>query len=228
MPENQDRLIWDLPVRLFHWLLVACVAGSWVTHYAGVQWFPWHRRCGYAVLVLVAFRVVWGFVGTFHARFGNFLRGPRAIFGYMRGGGVAPSPGHNPLGALSVVVLLALLLFQAFSGLFSNDEIANAGPFYGWVTHAQSNRLTGLHHANSELLLVFIGLHVAAVLWYTVVRRQSLIRSMISGRKSGLAVDDAPSVDGSRLTLAVAIAAALAAVLALAVRAAPEASVVLF
>jgi len=228
MSQNRARLIWDLPVRLFHWLLVVCIAGSWATHYAGVQWFTWHRRCGYAVLVLVAFRVIWGFVGTYHSRFRNFLRGPRAIVSYLRGGAVGESPGHNPLGALSVVALLALPLFQAFTGLFSNDEIANAGPFYGWVTHAQSNRLTSWHHSNSELLLIFIGLHVAAVLWYTFVRRHSLLRAMISGRKSGSAVANAPSVNGSRLTLAVAILAALAVGLALAVRAAPDASIVLF
>jgi hypothetical protein len=76
---DASSLVWDLPVRVTHWLLVACVAGCWATHYAGVEWFQWHRRLGYGALVLVAFRIVWGFVGTRHARFSNFLRGPRAL-----------------------------------------------------------------------------------------------------------------------------------------------------
>ena len=134
MPHATTRLVWDLPVRITHWLLVACVGGSWATHYAGVEWFQWHRRLGYAVLVLVAFRVAWGFVGTRHARFANFLRGPRAIVEYLRSD--RETVGHNPLGALGVVAMLGLLGLQAATGLFANDEIMNAGPFYGWISPA--------------------------------------------------------------------------------------------
>ena len=93
------RLVWDLPVRVTHWALVLAVAGCWATHYAGVEWFPWHRRLGYVVLVLVVFRLVWGFVGTRHARFANFVRGPRTLLAYLRERGRA-TVGHNPLGAL--------------------------------------------------------------------------------------------------------------------------------
>ena len=128
------RLVWDLPVRIAHWLFVLCVAGSWLTHQAGVQWFGWHRRFGYATLVLVSFRIVWGFVGTRHSRFGSFLRGPRAIAGYVRSlkTGAATTPGHNPLGALSVVAFLVVLLVQAATGsalvenfgMFTNRIIA--------------------------------------------------------------------------------------------------------
>jgi hypothetical protein len=120
-------------VRIAHWLFVLCVAGSWLTHQAGVQWFGWHRRFGYATLVLVSFRILWGFAGTRHARFANFLRGPRAVVEYLRRGGAGEPVGHNPLGALNVVALLALMLVQAITGLFANDEITNTGPFYGWV-----------------------------------------------------------------------------------------------
>jgi cytochrome b len=228
MKQDQSQPVWDWPVRLSHWLIVLCVAGSWATHYAGLQWFVWHRRCGYAVLVLVAFRVIWGFVGTYHARFASFVRGPRAIIDYLRGGAGAETIGHNPLGALSVMALLASLLFQASTGLFANDEIASTGPFYGWISHRLSNRLTSWHHVNSELLLVFIGVHLLAIAWYTFVKRQSLVRAMITGRKSARLTSATPSVGRSRSLLALAVVAALAVALMLAIRAAPEASVALF
>lgn len=226
MPQVATRLVWDLPVRITHWLLVACVAGCWATHYAGVEWFHWHRRLGYTVLVLVAFRVVWGFAGTRHARFENFLRGPRAIVEYLRGG--RETAGHNPLGALGVVAMLGLLGLQAATGLFANDEIMNAGPFYGWISPATSNRLTSLHHANSDWLLALIALHVLAVCWYAFVRRRALVRAMVTGAKDARVVSVADAISGSRLPLALAIVALLAGALALVVSAAPEATIALY
>jgi cytochrome b len=206
---------------LTHWLLVACVAGSWATHYAGTAWFAWHARCGYAVLVLVAFRVTWGFVGTRHARFASFLRGPRRVLDYWRGRGERTA-GHNPLGALSVVAMLALLLVQAATGLFASDEIATSGPFYGWIAPATSHRVTSLHHLNSDGLLVLLVLHVVAVFWYTLARAQPIVRAMINGRKAAADVRPEESIESSRGWLAVAIVAVLAGLLALAIRAAPE------
>lgn len=226
--ESQTRLVWDLPLRLTHWLLVFCVAGSWATHYAGVQWFPWHRRFGYAVLVLAAFRIVWGLVGTRHARFANFVAGPRRILDYLRSGRSREWAGHNPLGALSVLAMLALLLVQALTGLFANDEIANAGPLYGWVGQATSNRVTGWHETNSNLLLALMALHLAAVAWYVLGRRQGLLRAMLSGRKPAHLVPAEESISGSRGWLAALIVLGLCAALAVAVRTAPEASIALF
>jgi cytochrome b len=222
------RLFWDLPLRLTHWALAVSVAGAWITHYAGIQWFEWHRRLGYATLVLVAFRIVWGFVGTRHARFANFVRGPATILAFLRARGGAHPPGHTPLGALSVVAMLALLLVQALTGLFANDEIANAGPFYGWVATETSNRISGLHVTNSKLLLGLVALHLAAIAWYVLVAGRSLVRAMLTGRKdaSDVAADD--EIPGSRIGLALAILAVLAVVLALAIRAAPEATIALF
>jgi len=222
------RLVWDLPVRLAHWLLVVAVAGSWATHYAGVEWFEWHRRLGYLVLVLVAFRVAWGFVGTRHARFASFVRGPRAVLDSLRSRGDAESVGHSPLGALSVLALLALLLVQAMTGLYANDEIMNAGPFYGWIDPGLSNRITTLHRDNSEWLLVMMALHVLAVAWYALVRRRALLRAMVTGRKDARIVPADAAIPGSRLPLALAIVLAFALILALAVRAAPEATIALF
>jgi len=217
------RLVWDLPVRVTHWSLVACVAGSWATHYAGAGWFAWHQRCGQAVLVLASFRILWGFVGTRHARFASFLRGPHQVLDFLRRRGPEEGPGHNPLGALSVVAMLALLLLQAVSGLFANDEIALSGPLYGWISQATSNRVTSLHHANADWLLVLLVLHVATVLWYALARRKPLVKAMITGRKPASAVPPGDELAGSRLMLAAAIAAALAGLLALAIRAAPQA-----
>ena len=228
MKQDDGRLVWDLPVRLVHWLIVLAVAGSWATHYAGVEWFAWHRRLGYTVLVLVAFRIVWGFVGTRHARFGHFLRGPRAILDYLLGRTTDRPVGHNPVGALGVVALLGVLLVQAATGLFANDEIMNAGPFYGWIDPALSNRLTTLHRQSSDVLLVLIGLHVLAVAWYVLAQRRPLLKAMLTGRKPAAEVPAEQAIRGSRTALALTIVAVLAVALALAVRSAPEASIALY
>jgi cytochrome b len=220
-----NGLVWDWPLRVFHWLLVVCVAGAWATHYAGLEWFDWHRRLGYTTLVLVAFRIVWGFVGTRHARFGSFVRGPRAVTDYLVSlrTGVVATPGHNPLGALSVVAFLLVLLVQAATGLFANDEVANAGPFFGWVDQATSNRLTSIHHFNSSVLLGLVALHLLAVGYYDIVRKSGLTRALLTGRKPGV-----DGIGGSRGALALVIVVLLCVALALAIRAAPEATVSFF
>lgn len=225
---GDEVLVWDLPVRAAHWLIVLCVAGSFATHYAGVEWFAWHRRCGYALFVLVAFRIAWGFAGTRHARFGQFLRGPRAMFDYLRGRAEGETAGHNPLGGWSVVAMLALLLLQATTGLFGNDEIVNAGPFYGWVGPGTSNRITTLHRLGSDGLLALMALHVTAVAWYALVRRRPLVRAMVTGRKAADLVPRGEGIETSRTGRAVLIATMIAAALAAAVAAAPEATIALF
>jgi cytochrome b len=225
--ERQTRLVWDLPLRLFHWLLVAAVATSWATHELGVEYFDWHVRAGYLTLVLVAFRIAWGFVGPRHARFANFLRGPRGILAYLRSagpaGGTAPA-GHNPLGGLSILALLALLLFQALTGLFSNDEIYNTGPLYGYVSDGQSDRLSGLHKQNFDWLLAFVGLHLAAVAWYQWVRKQDLIGPMLTGRKPAALVPASEEIKGQRLWLAAVLVALAATALWRVIASAPSAS----
>jgi cytochrome b len=216
-------LVWDWPLRVFHWLLALAVAGSFATHYAGIEWFDWHRRCGYVVVVLVGFRLAWGFAGPQYSRFTTFLRGPRAVIDYLRGRQPYPAAGHNPVGAASVLVFLASLAVQAGTGVFANDEIANAGPFYGWVAQETSNRLTALHEMNANLLVALIVAHLLAVAWYDGIRRRGLARTFWTGRKAG-----AEGIRSSRGALAVIIVITLAAALALAIRAAPEASVSFF
>jgi cytochrome b len=222
-----SRLVWDLPVRATHWLLVLAVTGSLVTHYAGIEWFAWHRRCGYVVVVLAAFRVVWGFAGTRHARFASFVRGPRSVLAYLRARGGA-AVGHSPLGALSVVALLAALLLQAATGLFANDGIMNAGPFYGWISPELSNAIASVHRVNSKVLIALVVAHLAAVAWYALARRQRLARAMLTGRKDASLVSPGEEIDDSRTLRALAIVVALAGALALAVSAAPDAMIALY
>jgi cytochrome b len=219
--------IWDLPVRVTHWALVVAVAGSWLSHYGGTRWFVLHRYCGYTVLVLVVFRLAWGFVGTRYARFRGFLSGPRRLLAYVCGGWRGVHAGHNPLGGWSVVTLLTLLGLQAATGLFANDEIASAGPFYGWVSHETSNRLTSLHHGNADWLLALITLHVLAVAFYEWRLGKALIRPMITG-KSTDAVPAHAGIDRSQTLRAIVLVACIVLLLAVALRLAPESALMLF
>ena len=174
-------LVWDLPTRLFHWLLVALMVAAFVTGQLGGDLMPWHGRLGLAIIGLLAFRLVWGFVGSTHARFASFLPRPATVMAYLRG--QWRGLGHNPLGALSVFGLLAIVAIQALTGLFANDDIAFQGPLAGLVEGAISLWLTSIHRLSVNLLLALVGLHVAAVLYYTWVKRDSLVLPMITGTK---------------------------------------------
>jgi cytochrome b len=179
--------VWDLPTRAFHWLLVALVTISMYTgNVGGVAEMEWHMRAGYAVLALVLFRLAWGVVGSRHSRFADFVRGPRAVLGYARDlvRGLSPRVlGHNPLGGWSVVAMLTSLLLQAVTGLFANDDILTKGPLAKHVSKAMSDRLTGIHDLNATVLYVLIAVHLGAVFSYLVLKKENLIRPMLSGRK---------------------------------------------
>ncbi|WP_144634895.1 cytochrome b/b6 domain-containing protein [Bordetella genomosp. 13] len=193
--------IWDVPTRLFHWALAACVIGAYVCVKLGGLYMDWHVRLGLAALGLVMFRIVWGFIGPRHARFANFVRGPRAVLAYLRGGAV--KGGHNPLGALSVLAMLLAFGVQAASGLFVTDDIMVQGPLYGRVDESASSFLAWLHHSNEWIMIALVALHVAAIAWYALVRRQRLVRAMITGdMPAGQLADDAqPSEDGPAVWL---------------------------
>lgn len=178
---EQRILLWDLPTRIFHWLLALLVAAAFLTGLQGGNLMVWHGRIGLLILSLLAFRIAWGLLGSTYARFGQFIRGPSAIIAYLRG--TWRGVGHSPLAALSVIALLALLAFQTLSGLVSNDDIAFRGPLNALVSKSTSDWMSGLHRQNIWLLGGLIGLHIVAVLFYTLVRRDNLIKPMISGRK---------------------------------------------
>jgi cytochrome b len=226
--SGHSQLVWDLPVRVFHWLLVLAVLGSYITHRLGLSWFKYHLWCGYAVLVLVGARILWGFVGTRHARFGVFLRGPGAMWRYLSSwkSGTLHAVGHNPLGAWMVVLLLLLLLAQALTGLYANDQISNTGPLFGYVSGRTSDQLSSWHHWIFNVLLGAIGLHVLAVLVYRLVRREDLITPMFTGRKRE--VPAAEEITDSRSWLFALILLIVALALALIIARAPEASLSIF
>lgn len=180
--QPRDIMLWDLPVRLFHWLLVIAVVGAVVTAKLGGNWMIWHERFGLSVLGLVVFRVLWGFAGSFHARFVNFFPTPQRLGEYLRG--KWQPVGHNPLGALSVLAMLGVLGLQAVTGLFAYDDIAFDGPLRRAVSSHTSDLLTTWHHRIEWAIFALVLLHVAAILFYVFVRRDNLIRAMLSGRKS--------------------------------------------
>lgn len=182
--------IWDWPVRLTHWALVLCVAGLYATGEYGLLSMRWHFWFGYATLALVLFRIAWGIVGSEHARFADFVRGPAAILAYLRGVVPAP-PGHNPLGALAVLAMLALLLAQALSGLFSNDEIEWYGPLSERVSAGASEAWTDWHHLGQQVLLALIALHLVAIAGHRLLRGEDLVGPMLHGCKHREGATDA-------------------------------------
>jgi cytochrome b len=219
-----DVRVWDLPTRLFHWALVVLVLASYLTgeFWRGID-MSWHMWSGYAILALVLFRLLWGAFGTRHARFADFVRGPARISGYLRDllrGRAAVYSGHNPLGGLSVLAFLAVLLVQAGSGLFASDDIFVEGPLAGLVSSATVDLMTSVHHFTFDLLIGLVALHLAAVAFYEGARGQRLVRGMVTGRKPRAAreVDHAraaPSVPLATLRGAGLLAVSAGAVAAL-------------
>ncbi len=184
--SEEKRLVWDLPLRLFHWLLVLSMIGSWVTAELGFDWMQIHFYFGYATIGMLVFRVIWGFVGPRHARFAEFLTGPSGVWRYARtlaAGTMIHTAGHNPLGAISVIVMLVLVAFQVSTGLFASDDIVWSGPYYGAVSEATADRLTSLHHLNFNIILVAVSLHIMAVAFYFLVKKQNLVAAMLHGKK---------------------------------------------
>jgi len=207
-PRLARLRVWDLPTRLFHWLLAAVVLGSFVSAKLGGAYMVWHERLGYAALALLAFRLIWGFVGGRYARFTQFVRGPATVRAYLRG--QWQGLGHNPLGALSVLALLAALGFQAVSGLFTNDDIAFEGPLARYVSGWLSSLLTTLHRGNEKVILLLVALHLAAIAFYRLARRHDLIGPMLHGDAQAPA-GALPSRDDIALRLRALVIAALCA-----------------
>jgi cytochrome b len=191
--------VWDLPIRLFHWVLVVLITVSIITQAIGGNAMEWHFRSGYAVLALIAFRLIWGLVGTRYARFSDFIHGPSSILAYLRGDNdrsYKTYHGHNPIGSLSVFALLGVILVQAVSGLFANDDIAAEGPLVKFVSEELSDSFTWFHTEVSAFVVYFlIGLHIAAIIYYYFGKKRNLVKPMITGDKE---VDaDAPAANDS-------------------------------
>lgn len=203
--------VWDLPTRLYHWSLALSVVGALLTGWSGGNWMVWHGRLGLFIAGLLAFRLAWGMLGSTYVRFGQVLHLPQSLPAYLRGewhGG-----GHNPLGWLSVLAMLAALGFQVISGLVASDDIAFTGPLYYVVDSAISGPLTSLHRQGLWLLLALVLMHLAALLFYRLVRGENLAVTMLHGRRKVPAERPiAPASGGSLPALLVAVAFAAAVV----------------
>jgi cytochrome b len=180
--------VWDWPVIIVHWTMALLVALAYWAVEGGQM--AWHYRFGYALLGLLVFRLIWGFAGSSTARFASFVKGPRRVIEYLRGS-QDHIHGHNPLGALSIIAVLSVLAIQIGLGLFaSNGNGSKAGPFADLIAPGSAHVAAELHNVNFYLLLALIGLHVAAVLFYLLVRRNNLIAPMLTGRR--------PAPDGTQ------------------------------
>jgi cytochrome b len=207
-PSQARVRVWDLPTRLFHWLLVIGFGLSWWTAETGR--LEWHRWSGYGLLGLVLFRLYWGLFGSSTARFGRFVRGPRTVLAYLRGAWQAV-PGHNPLGALSVVALLALLATQIVLGLFAVDvDGIESGPLSEFVDFDTGRAAAHWHCEVFDLLLWLIALHIGAILYYGFVKKQNLAGAMLHGeREFPAALPAVQHASAVRLVVGIVFAALL-------------------
>lgn len=208
--------VWDLPTRLFHWLLVFLIVALAITGYVGGAAMDWHARLGYAVLTLLLFRMVWGFAGGHWSRFRSFLYAPASVMAYI-GGRAHPDHlvGHNPLGAGSVFAMLAVLFAQVATGLVGDDEIAFTGPLNRFVSSAAGLRATWYHKEVGQWLLAgLVVLHIAAIAWYVRRKRQNLVLPMIVGDKELATPARSSRDDAATRMLALVVLAACAALVA--------------
>lgn len=243
VPEK--RLVWDLPLRLFHWLLAISIGLLWLTQKYGANpvplvdkigwlenfpniayatWLNVHMWLGYWVLGLIIFRVIWGFVGPRHARFSSFFPLPKRMIAYLRAlafGTESKPVGHNPLGSLMVFLMLALVGFQAVSGLFADDDIFTAGPYQMAVSEDTAEFFNGIHHSLFDYILIAIAIHVIAIVTYAVVLKQNLTVPMITGRKPAKLVPETEAITSSQLFRAAIVIIVAAAVIGWVIAAAP-------
>jgi cytochrome b len=207
--------VWDLPTRLFHWTLAVCVIGLVITANVGGNWMNWHLRLGYTVLSLLLFRLVWGFVGGYWSRFSTFIYGPATVLAYLRGDGPPEHRvGHNPLGMLSVLALLCILLAQVGTGLIADDEIAYTGPLVRFVSGETISDATSYHkNVGKFIVLGLVVLHLLAIAFYKLVKKDNLVRPMVSGDKTVVVpVPSARDTAGSRIAALVVFGLCAAAV----------------
>jgi cytochrome b len=209
----EDRMlqpvrVWDLPTRVFHWLLALCVIAQIITGKIGGTAMTWHFRIGYCVFALVGFRLVWGLIGGRWSRFSSFLYAPATVLRYLRGEhrpGDHFQVGHNPLGMGSILAMLLILVVQIATGLVADDEIANLGPLNKFVSSATALSATAWHKGPGQaVLILLVVLHVAAIVYYRVRRQQNLVQPMIDGDK--LLPSGVPASEDTRLSRVRALA----------------------
>lgn len=205
------QLVWDLPLRLFHWLLVASLFAQWLTAEVLENATQWHAYIGYFTLGLIIFRVVWGFIGTRYSKFSSFIGSPKAILEYTKSlfsGSYQAHVGHNPLGGLLLPVVLVLVGLQGISGLFVSDDIIFDGPYFSSVGSQVQEIMQTIHHSVFDWLLYLIGVHIFALLFYKFSLKQNLVKPMIDGKKQ---IDKKYGVAHSQLIKAIILIAFISA-----------------
>jgi len=198
-------LIWDLPLRLFHWCLVVTIFGAWYTSDQDNNLIDYHLIFGYVALGLIAFRIIWGFLGTTHAKFVNFIPTPKKLLRYVKPQNKAQSikhPGHNPLGSLMVVFMLVLIFLQAISGLVMNDDIFTTGPYYDTINKNIENSLMFFHRNSFNFLLAAIALHILAIIFYKIVKKKALVAAMFTGKKPAKDATEKDAIPHSKIITA--------------------------
>lgn len=200
--------LWDLPTRLFHWLLAAAVLAAFITEKTGDM--DAHALVGLGVIGLLVFRIVWGFTGSTYARFTQFVRGPQAIRDYLQGRW--QGEGHNPLGALSVLAFLLVLLVQAGTGVFANDDSTFFGPLYALVSRETSDLLARIHRLQEPVIIALVLLHISAIVFYARVKRKKLLKPMLTGIQENASPQALDAQGGGWLAFVIALVIALAAV----------------
>ena len=202
-------IIWDWTIRLFHWLIVLLVPLMWWTGEEGMM--DWHRRLGLTLFALVLFRLIWGIIGSWTARFVPMIKRLGAVPGYVRdlfAGRHSPSFGHSPIGSLSVFALLAALSIQVGTGLFSVDvDGLESGPLAILVSFKTGRDIADIHELNFDILVILIALHIAAIAVYQFVLKANLVRPMVTGRRSDVRASSDVSVRAIPLLFSISLTA---------------------
>lgn len=217
--NKKSLLVWDLPVRLFHWLLVLALAGLWFTGEQGDDWLTWHFYLGYFVLGLIIFRVLWGVFGTRYALFKHFIVSPIKAISSLKQ--QQDTPGHTPLGGYMALLLMMAVLLQAVSGLFTSDEIFTDGPWRSVVGAEYQDLADWAHHNLFTLIQIAAAIHIAAAFYYLLFKKNNLIMAMINGKKM---IDEEQRIASSKLWLALVMLLIAAAIIYILITLAPEAS----
>jgi len=222
MTEPSDRtdvrdrpvLVWDVPVRLFHWAVALLIPVLYVTW--RLNWMDWHAQAGYVLLALLLFRVLWGVFGSDTARFSRFLRSPSVSIRYLaRLHRREPDTiaGHNPAGGWMVILMLGLMLGETLTGVYVNNDVADEGPLTEIVPARITNLITDLHGAIWDGLLLAVVMHLAAITFYTLIKGHNLVRAMVVGHKRLPARVPRPHVAGTGRALVLLLLAVCATAL---------------
>lgn len=203
-------LVWDLPLRLFHWLFASTILMLWLTAELGSDFIDYHMQLGYFALGLIIFRILWGLIGPKHARFSQFIPSPTALINYIKQSKQGNAPhyaGHNPLGSLMVILMIVLILMQAVSGLFIDDDVYSSGPYYGLMSNGFEKVMSFIHHNVFDFIIAAIVLHLGAIFYYWRVKKQNLVLPMITGKKPADKVNNEDKIPHSKIPLAIIVVA---------------------